>query len=159
MAQSGVLGAIDIDEENFAPFGQVILPQDDGKHFDDTDAQLVLDKGVPRFYIMRLDRRGLTFKTIVHHANVTQCLGSTQGHPWYMAVAPRDVVTPSAEDMRAFRIPPGVYIKLHCGTWHAGPLFDAPGQLDFANLELADTNVTDFNCFDFEDGGGFTIEP
>ena len=58
--------------------------------------------------------------------------------------------TPSAENMRAFRIPPGVYIKLHCGTWHAGPLFEAPEALDFANLELADTNVTDFNCHNFD---------
>ena len=82
------------------------------------DAKLVLDKGVPRFYIMRLEKRGLSFGTIVHHAKVTQCLGSTQGHAWYMAVAKSDVKTPSAENMRAFRIPPGVYIKLHCGTWH-----------------------------------------
>lgn len=68
-----------------------------------------------------------------------------------MAVASEDVKTPSGENMQAFRIPPGVYIKLHCGTWHAGPLFDSPDQLDFANLELSDTNDTDFNCFHFKD--------
>mmetsp|Transcript_6067 Transcript_6067/g.14986 ORF Transcript_6067/g.14986 Transcript_6067/m.14986 type:complete len:220 (-) Transcript_6067:136-795(-) len=143
------LKAKDITAENFAPFGQVIAPTDDGKHFDESDAQLVLSGGVPRFYIMRLPRRGLSFKTIVHHAIVTQCLGSTQAEPWYMAVAAKDVETPSADNMHAFRIPPGVYIKLHCGTWHAGPLFDSADHLDFANLELSDTNVTDFNCFDF----------
>ena len=73
-------------------------------------------------------------------------VGATKALP----VAKSDVKTPSAENMRAFRIPPGVYIKLHCGTWHAGPLFDAPEELDFANLELADTNVTDFNCYNFD---------
>mmetsp|Transcript_6066 Transcript_6066/g.14983 ORF Transcript_6066/g.14983 Transcript_6066/m.14983 type:complete len:254 (-) Transcript_6066:198-959(-) len=101
------LKAKDITAENFAPFGQVIAPTDDGKHFDESDAQLVLSGGVPRFYIMRLPRRGLSFKTIVHHAIVTQCLGSTQAEPWYMAVAAKDVETPSADNMHAFRIPPG----------------------------------------------------
>merc|ERR1711907_454547 len=66
-----VLKAKDIDKDNFASFGQVISPQDDGKHFDSTDAQLVLDQGTPRFYIMRLDKRGMAFQTIVHHAKVT----------------------------------------------------------------------------------------
>jgi len=148
---TSVLKAEDINKDNFAPFGQVIAPQDDGKHFDSSDAQLVLDQGTPRFYIMRLDRRGLAFKTIVHHAKVTQCLGSTQGGSWYMAVAAKDVKDPSGENMQAFRIPPGVFIKLHCGTWHAGPLFETPNQLDFANLELSDTNVTDFNCYDLQE--------
>ena len=151
MATGLSLKAEDISAENFAPFGQVIEPQPDGGEFGEGDAKLVLDKGVPRFYIMRLEKRGLSFGTIVHHAKVTQCLGSTQGHAWYMAVAKSDVKTPSAENMRAFRIPPGVYIKLHCGTWHAGPLFDAPEALDFANLELADTNVIDFNCHNFDE--------
>lgn len=43
------------------------------------------------------------------------------------------------------RIPPGHFIKLHEGTWHAGPLFDAPDTMSFFNLELADTNVVDHN--------------
>ena len=50
----------------------------------------------------------------------------------------------------------GVFIKLHCGTWHAGPLFDTPTQMDFANLELSDTNVTDFNCYELE--GEYSIQ-
>ena len=55
---------------------QLITATDDGKEFDDEDAQLVLDQGsAPRFYIMRLPRRGLTFERITYHANVTQCLG------------------------------------------------------------------------------------
>merc|ERR1712072_1192927 len=75
---TSVLKAEDINKDNFAPFGQVIAPQDDGKHFDSSDAQLVLDQGTPRFY---------------------------------MAVAAKDVKDPSGENMQAFRIPPGVFIK------------------------------------------------
>ena len=55
---------------------QLITATDDGKEFDEQDAQLVLDQGAaPRFYIMRLPRRGLTFDRITYHASVTQCLG------------------------------------------------------------------------------------
>merc|ERR1711937_491974 len=89
--------AIDVNAENFAPFGQIIAPQDDGKHFDSSDAQLVLNQGIPRFYIMRLERRGLAFDNIVHHAKCTQCLGSTQGEAWYIAVSPSDVREPASD--------------------------------------------------------------
>lgn len=47
------------------------------------------------------------------------------------------------------RIPPGKFIKLHQGTWHAGPLFDGEDSMAFCNLELADTNVVDHNTFDY----------
>lgn len=58
------------------PCLQLITATDDGKEFDEQDAQLVLDQGAaPRFYIMKLPRRGLTFDRITYHASVTQCLG------------------------------------------------------------------------------------
>jgi hypothetical protein len=31
---------------------------------------------------------------------------------------------PRLGDLTAFRIPHGVLVRLHAGTWHAGPLFD-----------------------------------
>ena len=37
------------------------------------------------------------------------------------------------------RVEAGEGIKLHLGTWHAGPLFDADSA-SFFNLELSDTN-------------------
>jgi hypothetical protein len=45
---------------------------DDGKVFDGEDAQLVLDRGTPRFYLMRLPARApaLTFDRITFHAQV-----------------------------------------------------------------------------------------
>lgn len=66
-----------ISPETFAPFGQLILPTDDGKPFDDQDAKLRLDAGTPRFYIMRLPRRGMAFDRITYHAQCTQCLVRT----------------------------------------------------------------------------------
>merc|ERR1719353_2663703 len=75
MATGLSLKAEDISAENFAPFGQVIEPQPDGGEFGEGDAKLVLDKGVPRFYIMRLEKRGLSFGTIVHPGVVPSARG------------------------------------------------------------------------------------
>lgn len=84
---------------------------------------------------------------------------------------------PAAADIVAFRIPPGVFVKLHPGTWHAGPLFEpgacvrrrraegggggeaAPPTMAFANLEMADTNVTDHNTHVYWERGGFVVVP
>lgn len=43
--------------------------------------------------------------------------------PWYLVVARPTLSVaayPRQEDLTAFRIPPGVFVKLHKGTWHAG---------------------------------------
>ncbi|KAK9840368.1 hypothetical protein WJX74_008464 [Apatococcus lobatus] len=55
----------------FQEFGQLMGPVSDGKQYDQEDAQLHLDKGTPRFYIMRLPKTGLSFDRITYHANVT----------------------------------------------------------------------------------------
>ena len=60
---------------------------------------------------------------------------------------------PKQEDLHAFRIPPGVFVKLHEGTWHAGPLFTGESACNFANLELADTNVVDHHTHKYVDDG------
>ncbi|NEQ24799.1 MAG: Ureidoglycolate hydrolase, partial [Microcoleus sp. SIO2G3] len=41
-----------ITPENFRPYGQVISASEDGKPFDAEDAQLNIQNGTPRFYIM-----------------------------------------------------------------------------------------------------------
>lgn len=81
---------------------------------------------------------------------------------------------PSPADITAFRIPPGLFIKLHPATWHAGPLFEAGAVgpqkqgaagttcqtvMNFANLEMADTNVTDHNTHVYKEGEGFLVVP
>ncbi|CAD7705295.1 unnamed protein product [Ostreobium quekettii] len=154
------LNVTPLTPETFRPFGQVIGATEDGKQFDSTDAQLVLDKGTPRFYIMRIPRRGLSFDNITFHQDVTQCLGAVTHKPWYMAVAAPGVSPyPSEADISVFRVPPTVFLKLECGTWHAGPLFADSEFMDFYNLELADTNIVDHHthryaedCISFEIG-------
>jgi ureidoglycolate hydrolase len=139
-----------ITSENFRPYGQVIFPSQDGKNFDGEDAQLNLENGTPRFYIMRLENRGRKFDKITRHLQCTQCLGSLGGKDWLMAVCPphNHLNEPVLAQMAAFRIPGNCFIKLNQGTWHAGPYFDHE-VVDFYNLELADTNVVDHFTHDF----------
>jgi ureidoglycolate hydrolase len=134
---------VDLTPEGFAPFGSVGQPQGDGAH-GAGDVPLDLSQGQPRFYIMRLTGRGdLTFDRMARHDRVTQCLGTTDGEPWLMAVAPAGVKEPTLKDIRAFRIPADQFISLAHGTWHAGPYFSGERR-DFYNLELNDTNKADF---------------
>ncbi|MGL5061795.1 MAG: ureidoglycolate lyase [Microcoleus sp.] len=138
-----------VTPENFRNYGQVIFAAVDGKSFDTEDAQLNLANGIPRFYIMRLEKKGRKFSKITRHVQCTQCLGSLEGKDWLMAVAPpSEIDRPSLENLAAFRIPGNCFIKLDVGTWHAGPYFDAD-VVDFYNLELSDTNVVDHFTFDF----------
>ena len=145
-----------LTKEAFAPFGQIARAEEDGVEFGPDDAQLDLSRGTPRLYIMRLRDKTMSFDTITFHAQVTQCLGALGDQPWYMAVsAPtKDVERfPKREDLKVFKIPPGVFVKMHAATWHAGPLWDAangPVSMDFYNLELSDTNQVDHNCHAYE---------
>lgn len=144
--------------ETFDPYGQVIAPLGDGVPFGPQDAQLVLTAGQPRFYIMRLLQRGRRFERITRHRRCTQCLGALGGMPWFLAVAPPSVQPePDLEQLQAFVVPGDCFIKLHVGTWHAGPYFDAE-QVDFYNLELSDTNVVDHDTFSFGDRLGLSFE-
>jgi len=141
----------ELEATAFAPFGQIVAPTFDGKPFDTEDAQLDLRSGTPRFYIMSLNHRALSFRSITRHLAVTQVLASVGGKPWLIAVAPPHqpddpAKMPDPAAIKAFRIPGTVAIKLHRGTWHAGPFF-TDAQVDFFNLELSDTNQTDhFSC-------------
>jgi len=133
-----------ISPEAFAPYGQVITASADGKRFDETDAQLDLSAGTPRFYIMQLKANGRAFDRITRHDRCTQCLGALHGRHWWMAVAPPDGTSeePDRDRLRVFQIPGDCFVKLDRGTWHAGPYFEG-APIDFYNLELSDTNETD----------------
>ena len=161
MSEFRTLHPAPIDAAGFAPFGQVIEPGEDGTRFGPADAQLDLAGGTPRLYIMRLLTRGLAFERITRHRRVTQCLAAMGGKEWLLAVAPpgEPDAMPGPGDIRAFRIPGSVAVKLHAGTWHAGPYFTEP-SIDFLNLELADTNETDHqSCHLLRDHGvGFRFE-
>jgi len=139
-----------VTPENFRHYGQVISARVDGKAFDAEDAQLNLQNGIPRFYIMRLHHRGRRFHNITRHVQCTQCLGSLDGKDWLIGVCPPNnhVNEPALEEIAAFRIPGNCFIKLELGTWHAGPYFDHE-FVDFYNLELSDTNEVDHFTHDF----------
>ncbi|AFY34281.1 ureidoglycolate lyase [Calothrix sp. PCC 7507] len=139
-----------ITPENFRRYGQVIFPSKDGKTFDVEDAQLNLQNGIPRFYIMQLHKKGRMFHKITRHEKCTQCLGALEGKDWLIAVCPpnNNINEPTLEQIAAFRIPGNCFIKLEMGTWHAGPYFDHE-IVNFYNLELNDTNVEDHFTHDF----------
>ncbi|MDB5990685.1 MAG: ureidoglycolate hydrolase [Herbaspirillum sp.] len=142
-----MLPAEPITAEAFRAFGDLILPGEDGDPFGGGDATLDLTQGIPRFYVMRLDRRPFRFSRITRHRKVTQCLASVGGEPWMIAVAPPyglddPAAEPAPDDIRAFMVPGNAAIKLHKGTWHAGPFFQSD-EMAFFNLELSDTNLID----------------
>lgn len=153
------LAAQAITPDAFRPYGQVIFASDDGAAFSREDAQLQLDQGIPRLYIMRLEHRGRQFSRITRHQRCTQCLGALGGKDWLIAVAPPgQSATPDLNQLRAFRVPGNCFIKLEVGTWHAGPYFDGD-RVEFYNLELSDTNIVDHDTCDLGDRFGviFTI--
>jgi ureidoglycolate hydrolase len=147
-----------ITVEAFRPYGQVIFASVDGKPYGLDDAQLSLEQGTPRFYIMRLHHRGRRFSRITRHQKCTQCLGALAGKEWLLAVAaPSEDNEPVLETIAAFRIPGNCFIKLNMGTWHAGPYFDDE-TIDFYNLELSDTNITDHDTCDLQKTYGVEFE-
>lgn len=147
-----------ITPESFQRYGQVIHASIDSKSYDSTDAQLVLQNGIPRFYIMRLHHKGRKFHTITRHVQCTQCLGSLEGKEWLIAVAPPAAASqPVLEDIAAFRIPGNCFIKLNQGTWHAGPYFDQE-FVNFYNLELSDTNINDHESYNFGQQDNLELE-
>ncbi len=150
--------AIAITAKNFRPYGQLITATADGKSYDAEDAQLSLQNGTPRFYIMRLHQRGRRFTQITRHQQCTQCLGALEGKEWFIAVAPPENMTqPELEEIVVFRVPGNCFIKLETGTWHAGPFFDQD-WIDFYNLELSDTNLADHETHSLQEIYGVALE-
>jgi ureidoglycolate hydrolase len=157
------LAAEPLSSAAFAPYGQVIWPQGDGGDWQPGDAELQLNEGPPRLYLMRLPARGLRFRQLAAHELVTQCLGVMEPHPWQIAVArashPANQPIDAAAQLRAFTVPTLCMVKLHRGTWHAGPLFDRPAELVFCNVELRDTNSRDRLTLPLGEGQEAEIRP
>jgi ureidoglycolate hydrolase len=147
---------LDLSPEAFAPFGQVITPRrsmgqwivpDHNPGTSPDEAQLTLHEGIPRLWIMHLKGIGPHFADVARHMHVTQCLGSLGGTEWFFAVAAPTPpgVDPAVADIVGFRIPGDRIVKLHIGTWHAGPHFLVPEAL-FLNLENMNTRREDFDA-------------
>ena len=136
----------------FEPFGDIIEPRRTGEQFDRSNpyvpgaghghVPLVITNGEPVLRIMHQRLRGLRFGKMARHMRVSQCLGAIGGKDWYLGVAaPGDTV--ALDRVAAFHIPGDRIVKLHVGTWHAGPHFTHDEAM-FLNLENADTNSRDF---------------
>ena len=124
--------------------GTALREVDDMTPPGEQDAELRFGPGQLRYYVMRLPRRSLDVSAMTRHLNATQCLSSAEGQPFWMLLAPPELQGPVLDASRAWllRVDAGEGIKLHLGTWHAGPLFEAPSA-SFFNLELMDTNQRD----------------
>jgi ureidoglycolate hydrolase len=141
------LRAQNLEPKAFAPYGEIIRPHASSIETVIEDPKLTLN-GEPRLWIMDLKKRELVFAAMARHRRVTQCLGSMLGKEWFIGVAPpndlADGTRPELDRIAAFRIPGDCVIKLHVGTWHAGPLF-VHDECLFFNLENIDTNERDFD--------------
>lgn len=134
--------------ELLAPYGELVLPVPNGEDFGSGDAELVLEGAPPRFWAMAADHRAPTVPALARHLRCSQCLASADGRPWWIVLAPPadaspEPTPPDPARIRLFRIEPGVILKLHVGTWHAGPYFPE-ARATFFLLELQDTNSRDF---------------
>ena len=147
-----IVRAQELTPEAFHPFGEIIEPRRTGEQFDRSNpyaahaeygyVPLVLTNGTPVLRIMHQRLRGLKFGKMARHMRVSQCLGAIGGTEWYLGVAaPGETVT--LDRIAAFHIPGDRIVKLHVGTWHAGPHF-AQEEAMFLNLENTDTNSRDF---------------
>ena len=127
--------------------GTLLRPQDDPAWFGPNDADLYFEaEGLPRFYVMRVRRRPPILKAMTRHHRVSQCLGSADAQPWWLALAPStdSGCPPPASSIALIKLEPGEAFKLHPGTWHAGPFIREESAL-FFNLELRTTNADDHN--------------
>ena len=140
------LTSLPLQNCRFERFGTAIIPVDDMTPHSDVDAQLHFEGTDLRYYVMRLRHRPAVLASMTRHQRATQCLGSADAQPWWLAVAASELDPEelSAASIQLVKVSPGEAVKLHQGTWHAGPFFHAPSAL-FYNLELGDTNLTDHN--------------
>ena len=140
------LTALSLDQCDFTRFGTAILPVDDMTPHSSCDAELKFNGDNLRYYVMRLHRRAAVLGSMTRHIQATQCLGSADAQPGWLAVATAKLQSEQLDHstVQLVKVEPGEAVKLHQGTWHAGPFFLATTAL-FFNLELSDTNLADHN--------------
>ncbi|MDA7491273.1 ureidoglycolate lyase [Synechococcus sp. AH-707-M23] len=143
---AATLTSLPLQNCRFERFGTAIIPVDDMTPHSDVDAHLKFEGADLRYYVMRLRHRPAVLASMTRHQRATQCLGSADAQPWWLAVAAPELLPEElcAASVQLVYVHPGEAVKLHQGTWHAGPFFHAPSAL-FYNLELGDTNLTDHN--------------
>lgn len=144
--------------EAFASYGQVVVwlrtaRQGVETHYNPetspTGANLVLNNGEARVWIIHLPHVGHRLRRIARHRRMTQCPGSLGSTEWLTGVAPPgdlgDDARPRLGDIGAFRIPADRVIKAQVATWRAGS-HSIHDECEFVNLENFDTDRRDFHA-------------
>jgi len=134
-----------VTDRRVAACAQAILAVEDMTPPSALDPVLSFEAETPlRYYLMRVRHRPPVVGAMTRHQRATQCLASADAQPWWIVVAPPERLAAdlTPQDLLLIRMEPGQGLKLHRGTWHAGPFFEQPSAL-FFNLELADTNIND----------------
>ena len=80
----------------FERFGAAILPVEDMTPAGPEEARLLFAGAALRYYLMRLQSRPPVVGSMTRHLRATQCLGSADAQPWWLAVAEP---TRSAEEL------------------------------------------------------------
>jgi ureidoglycolate hydrolase len=153
-----------ITKENFAQFGELILPIGNRESPVETPKPLIF-LGEPLFKTFVLDCKPMIVSQMTRHSMVTQCLNSTDFRSWHIAVCPADAdsPTPTASEAKVFIVPPNAIIRLDIGTWHEGP-FPFCDNSVFGNLQCIDTEDNDYDTQKFSDNStifidnGFTLD-
>ena len=159
--------------EAIKPYATLLEAGIDGTPFGPADAPLVLGEPVggalpssgsspPRFYLMQLAHKPLLASHLTRHRRVTQCLAALNGKSWFILLAPPGsnadpYAKPDMTQLAAFEVSGSQAIALKQGTWHAGPYF-LDETVDFVNLELSDTNITDHQTVNLGVEFGLQIE-
>ena len=84
---AATLTALPLGHCKFERFGTAILPVDDMTPHSDVDAKLKFEGTDLLYYVMRQRHRLAVLASMTRHQRATQCLGSADAQPWWLAVA------------------------------------------------------------------------
>lgn len=138
-----------LDEEAFAPFGEIVAKKDTppvftGSHMESWQLKFSVEKTV-ELMINRFHYHDIEFSKMERHFFVTQAFLPINAMPMVMVVAPpTDPADPAAiprpEDLRAFYLDGNTGIMLWRGTWHALHRFPVrPPYVDVGLITEAET--------------------
>jgi len=118
-----------LDEDAFAPFGQVIVKGDMVMELRDGE--------VFHLNVLSYDRRPLVCDHLNRHHKATQALVALAGRPTLVVVAPREYDFSTRDHLahvRAFVCDGTAGINLALGTWHWGP-YPLMDHVDLVNVQ------------------------
>ena len=114
---AATLTSLPLQNCRFERFGTAIMPVEDMTPHNDVDAQLKFEGTDLRYYVMRLRHRPPVLASMTRHQRATQCLGSADALPWWLAVAAPELLPEElgAASVQLVQVNPGEAVKLHQG--------------------------------------------